>query len=63
MEKLWLCFWVGDGGDSESHSTYYSNLVEAKTKSQALKKYLASGEAFASDDMSEYDALEMEIIK
>lgn len=63
MKKLWLCFWVGDGSDRESYSTYYSTLVEAKTKEEALEIYLASDEKFANGDINDYDAIEMKIIK
>jgi hypothetical protein len=39
--KYFLCFWVGeDGGDRESYSVYYSYLVMADNKDEALLKYL-----------------------
>ena len=61
-EKLFLCFWVGDGGDSESNSVWYSELVEASSKKEALKKYFASGKAFASSNEENYGVKEIEKI-
>jgi hypothetical protein len=39
LNNLWLVFWEGDGGDSESYSVFYSKIVNAKTKTEALEKY------------------------
>lgn len=36
--KFYLCFWVGDGGDRESYSVYYSKLVLANSKDEALSE-------------------------
>lgn len=53
--KLFLCFWVGDHGDRESYSVYYSELVQANNKEDALDKYLKSGKAFAYDEDTNKD--------
>lgn len=63
--KLFLCFWVGDGSDRESYSVYYSELVQANNKKEALDKYLNSGKAFAYDEdtyKEYYDVIEMKPI-
>jgi hypothetical protein len=60
-DKIFLCFYEGDGGDSESHSTYYSEIISAENKNEALLKYdKISG--FSSDgDLSIYNAIEKKI--
>lgn len=63
--KFYLCFWVGDGGDRESYSVYYSKLVLARSRNEALDKYISSGKNFAHHNNKDYyDAIEMkDIIK
>jgi hypothetical protein len=61
-KKLYLCFWVGDGGDRESYSVFYSKLVLAGDKDEALDKYISSGKNFGQDK-EYYDAIEMKVIK
>ena len=58
--KFYLCFWVGDGGDRESYSVYYSKLVLAHSRDEALDKYISSGKNFAQHNNKDYyDAIEM----
>jgi len=68
ISNLYLCFWIGDGGDRESYSVYYSKLVEANSEEEALEKYFKSGKAFAYQkdeptDPSYYGVKKMNIIK
>ena len=51
--RQYFVFWEGDGGDSESHSAYYTVLVDALTKRDAIKKYLLSSNH--EDDLTEED--------
>lgn len=65
--NLYLCFWIGpDGGDRESYSVYYSELVEATSEKKALEIYLKSGKAFAyneGDPIDYYGVEKMNIMK
>jgi hypothetical protein len=54
MDKFYLCFWVGDECDSESYNVYYSKLVLANSKEEALDKYMASGKTYAQEDNRDY---------
>lgn len=49
MDKIFLCFWVGDEADSESFSVYYAHIVYAKDEEEALDKYMTSGKQFAQN--------------
>jgi hypothetical protein len=40
MEKLYLVFWEGDGCSRESASAYYTEVVEATSKAEAIGKVL-----------------------
>ena len=63
--KFYLCFWVGDGGDRESYSVYYSKLVLADNIDEALDKYIKSGKNVPQHNNKDYyDAIEMkDVIK
>lgn len=52
--KYFLCFWVGDGGDNESYNVYYSSLVIARNKSEALKKYFKEVKSDVDEDSKKY---------
>lgn len=59
-DKLFICAWEGDGGDRESCSIFYSKVVKAKSRKEALEKYFNSGEKFGeSGDISKYVAVEI----
>lgn len=60
--KNWIVCWVGDGGDSESYSVFYSKVVKAKTKSEALKKGM-DNLGFTSRNAEHYNAQEITIIE
>ena len=61
--KYYLCFWYDDGASSESHSAYYSHLVKARTKDEAIRKYFESEyNTWATDDINDFDAVEMKNI-
>ena len=60
--KFYLCFWVGDGSDNESNNVYYSHIVIAENKDEALDKYIQSGHHFAQGDKSLYGVIEMKNI-
>lgn len=47
-----LVFWVGDGGDSESYSVYYSNIVSAPTKELAIREYVKKQDRLADTDVA-----------
>jgi len=47
-----LVFWVGDGGDSESYSVYYSKIITAPTKELAIREYVKYLDRLADDDKS-----------
>ncbi len=59
--KEFLVFWVGDGGDRESCSVYYSTLVHAISETEAIDKYFNKFKPNHSRD--QYDVLEMEPLK
>lgn len=40
-EKHYIVFWVGLGGDSESCNAYYSSLVRANDRVEAIEKFIA----------------------
>lgn len=60
-EKYYLCFWVGDGGDRESYSVYYSKLVIAGDEDEALDKYIKSDKKL-DPNKEFYDVIEMKDI-
>lgn len=61
-KKFYLCFWVGvDGGDREAYNVFYSELVLAADKDEAIDKYISSGKNFTQKEY--YDAIEMKILK
>lgn len=62
--KYFLCFWVGDGADC--YNVFYSELVLARNKDEALEKYFASGKAFAYNggaNTNHYEAIEKIVIE
>lgn len=38
--KYYLIYWEGNGGDSESHSVFYSELVIAANEHDAWQKWI-----------------------
>ena len=38
MEGHWIVCWKGDGFDRESYNIFYSKIVKAQTKDEALEK-------------------------
>jgi len=55
MKNHWLVCWVGDGGDSESYSVFYTKVVQAETKDEALEKGI-SAMSFSSVNKEHYHA-------
>lgn len=37
----YLVFWIGDGGDRESNSVYYSKLIKGDNETDVIKKYIS----------------------
>lgn len=58
--KYFLIFYSDNGG-REDCSVYYSTLVIAKDKKEAMDKYIAA-ENLSADEISELEALEMDPI-
>lgn len=52
MKEDFLVFWIGDGGDSESYSVYYSNIVSATTRQLAIREYVKKQDMLDDDDKS-----------
>ena len=60
IDKHFLVYFVGDESSSESNSVYYSFLVRAKTKQEALEKYVLGEEnSWSTKDINDFDALEI----
>jgi len=59
-EKYFLVFWIGDGGDRESNSVYYSCLVKANSKTEAIERYINSPKCpWSSKETKYFDGLEV----
>ncbi len=59
--KHWIVCWVGDGGDRESYSIFYSKVVKANTRDEALEKGMKNL-GFQSENKEHYHAEEINII-
>jgi len=71
----YLVFWVGDGGDRESCSVFYSNIISASSKTNAIEGYirythdidnLIDLEEYMEENeilLSDYDTLKCEELK
>lgn len=38
--NYYLVYWIGDGGDNESYSVFYTRLTQAKDEDEAWKNVL-----------------------
>lgn len=66
-KKYWLCFGISDDGHREDANTYYSHLVLASSKEEAIELYAKYQIGwFEGDteklDISKWDAILPEII-
>lgn len=59
IDKHFLVFWEGDGSDRESYSVFYSTLVKANSKEEALDKFIENSKHLSEEDKSFYDAYEI----
>jgi hypothetical protein len=49
-----------DGGSRESHSVFYSYVVKAKSKKEAIDKYVNGPKnTWSTKDVNDFDAIEI----
>jgi mevalonate pyrophosphate decarboxylase len=66
INKDYITFYVGDGGDRESASVYYARVVSASSKRSAIKKFIINWDGLSNSDTipeSRYNDFDAKSIK
>lgn len=51
--KVYLVFWIGDGGDRESYNVYHSKIITGITKKEVIMKYVKSRDLLGDDELTD----------